>query len=74
MRATVLIRIPFPRALVERLDQIVVQVRGAVGRKVSRAAVVRALVYLHGDTLTPELTNAIAADTVKRGRPAGKAS
>jgi hypothetical protein len=71
MSATALIRIPFPRALVERLDQIAAQVRSAIGRKVSRAAVVRALVGLHVDTLTPELTNAIAADTVKRG-PSGR--
>jgi hypothetical protein len=68
--ATVLIRVHFSCDMVEQLDKIAAQVCGAIGRNVSRAAVVRALVDVHVDTFTPALSKAVLADTVKRGRRA----
>jgi hypothetical protein len=67
--SAVLVRVHLPRELVERIDKLAAQVCAAVGHKIGRAAVIRALIYLHIDTLTPELTNAITTDDVKRGRP-----
>lgn len=69
MKDTKLIRIHLPRAVVQRLDQIAAAVRSTLGRRVGRAAIVRALVYLHVDTLTPDLAKVVASDPVKRGRP-----
>ena len=74
MSATALVRIHIPRSLLERLDQLVAGVRSAIDRKVSRAAVVRTLVRLQVNALTPELAGAVAADDVKRGRPTGRAT
>jgi hypothetical protein len=58
----------------DRLNRLAAQARTALGRNVMRAAVVRALLALHADALTPELLAALNVDTVKRGRPTKEAS
>ena len=73
IRATSLIRIRFPFDLVDRLDRLAERLRPK-GRKIPRAALVRALVHLHmrtADDYREELMDELAADPVKRGRDKG---
>jgi hypothetical protein len=72
--STAVLRIHVPLALSDRLNRLAAQARTALGRNVTRAAVVRALLALHADALTLELKAALNVDTVKRGRRAKEAS
>ena len=72
MSKTIAIRIHVPPALVERIDRLATQARQELGCNVSRAAVIRAALYLSIDRLNPELLSGLQADAVKRGRPAGR--
>ena len=70
-QATSLIRIRFPDDLVARLDRLAERIRVKSKRKIPRAALVRALVKIHmraEDENPQELADAIATDSVKRGR------
>jgi hypothetical protein len=69
-RRTVLIRIRFPHDVVERLDRLAERLRVDLGRRVPRAALVRALVQLHMDAVEDrqDLIDVLGADPVKRGR------
>jgi hypothetical protein len=67
--SAVLVRVHLPRSLVERVDRLVAQTREGLGCNVSRAAIIRALLYLYIDNLNPELLSGLKTDAVKRGRP-----
>ena len=70
MSATILTRIRFPLDVLARLDRAAADLGAKVGRKLSRAAIVRAVVSLHGDALSsnPGAVGALAGDPVRRGR------
>lgn len=73
MTPSILVRTRFPFDVLARLDTLAASIRTVVRRRVSRAALVRALVRLGMDTaLAPELAAAIKADSVRRGREKGK--
>lgn len=69
MSKAVVIRVHCPPALVERIDKLTAQARAGLGFRVSRAAIIRALCYLHLDEMSPELVSGLKTDAVKRGRP-----
>ena len=72
MRAA-LIRIRFPLHILDRLDALALEIRAILKHRVSRAAVIRALVRLGLDSaVAPELASVIGADPVRRGREKGK--
>ena len=73
MIRTILIRIRFASAVIDRLDAIALEIRAILKHRVSRAAVIRALVKLGLDSaVAPELASVIGADPVRRGREKGK--
>lgn len=73
MTPALLLRIRFPLVLLARLDALAMEIGAVVKRKVSRAAVIRALICLGLDSaLAPELATAIGRDPVRRGREKGK--
>jgi hypothetical protein len=76
MSVTTLVRIRFRLADLARLDRLTADIRERIGRRVSRAAVIRVLVSLFSDELerVPGLAGAFDVDAthVRRGRAAGR--
>lgn len=72
MTPTALIRVSFPADMVQRLDATAREVGARLGRRIPRAAVVRAIVHMLGDRLAvedvPGLEGLFALDRVRRGR------
>jgi hypothetical protein len=72
MTPALLLRIRFPLVLTARLDALALELRDIIGKRVSRAALIRALVRLCLDTaLAPEIATAIGRDPLRRGREKG---
>lgn len=73
MTRALLTRVRFPADMLARLDALAADLRADVGKRVSRSALVRALIRLHLDTAVarPALAQALEADTVRRGRTRG---
>jgi len=72
MTRAALIRIRFASAVIDRLDALALEIRAILKYRVSRAAVIRAIVKLGLDSaLVPELASVIGADPVRRGRERG---
>lgn len=78
MTDTLLVKVRCPVDTVERLDEMARDIGAKLGRKIARAAIVRAIVHLLGDKLdlvdVPGLAGLFDLDRVRRGRaPARKA-
>jgi hypothetical protein len=75
MSATAVIKTRFPADSVARLDQIARDTGAKLGRKIARAAVLRAIVHLLADKLdlvdVPGLAELFGLDRVRRGRAPG---
>jgi hypothetical protein len=73
MTPSVLVRIRFTSAVLERLDALAAELRTLLRRRIPRAALVRALVKLGlaMPATSPGLASALRVDTVRRGREKG---
>ena len=71
---TAVLRIHVPLVIRDQLNRLAAQASCLLKRKVTRAALVRAMLYLQWTRLTDELLAALKRDAVKRGRRAKGAS
>lgn len=71
--STALVRVRVNHDQIERLDDLAAKLGADIERRVSRAALVRALINL-GLTVAaaPEIVDVIKTDTVRPGAPRGK--